>query len=96
VGTAPGINQRALADVLLVPKDNVCQLLDRMEAAGQLVRRREGRRKHLFLIDAGRSLFTVVVPAHEALIAELLSALSPEEQGEFFRPLRTLDRAVPD
>ena len=95
VGARPGISQQALADALLVTKGNVCQLLDRMEAAGLLVRRQEGRRKHLFLTERGESLYAAVVPEHEALIAEQFSALAPEEQVQLLRLLRTLDHALP-
>ena len=95
VGARPGISQQALADALLVTKGNVCQLLDRMEAAGLLVRRQEGRRKHLFLTKRGESLYAAVVPEHEGLIAEQFSALAPEEQVQLLRLLRTLDHALP-
>ena len=95
VGARPGISQQALADALLVTKGNVCQLLGRMEAAGLLVRRQEGRRKHLFLTERGESLYAAAVPEHEALIAEQFSALAPEEQVQLLRLLRTLDHALP-
>src|SRR5919202_5244098 len=91
VGAAPDISQQALADALLVTKGNVCQLLDRMEAAGLLARRHEGRTNHLFLTDAGQGLYAALVPEHEAVIAEQFSALAPGEQVQLLRLLRTLD-----
>jgi DNA-binding MarR family transcriptional regulator len=94
VGTAEGITQRELADSLLVTKGNVAQLLDRMEARGLILRRREGRTNRLFLTDEGRRLFAEAVPAHEALVDERLSALSRKEQRRLHELLRKLDRAL--
>lgn len=94
VGAAEGITQRELADSLLVTKGNVAQLLDRVEERGLILRRREGRTNRLFLTDEGRRLFAEVVPAHEALVDERLSALSREEQQRLHELLRKLDRAL--
>ena len=94
VGAAEGITQGELAGSLLVTKGNVAQLLDRMEKRGWISRRREGRTNRLFLTDGGRRLFTEVVPAHEALVDERLSALSREEQQRLHDLLRKLDRAL--
>ena len=94
VGAAEGATQQEVADALLVTKSNVCQLLDRMEEAGLVERRQQGRAKHLHLTRAGRRLYDEVVPAHERQIAELFSVLSSEEQGHLLRLLRTMDRAL--
>lgn len=94
VGAAEGIVQQDLADSLLVTKGNVCQLLDRMEGRGLILRRREGRNNRIFLTEEGRRLFDEVVPAHEALIAERFSALSREEQERLHELLRKVDRAL--
>ena len=82
VGAAEGATQQQVADALLVTKSNVCQLLDRMEAAGLVERRQQGRSKHLYLTPAGRRLYDRVVPAHEDRIAEWLSVLEPDEQTQ--------------
>jgi DNA-binding MarR family transcriptional regulator len=94
VGAAEGIVQQELADSLLVTKGNVCQLLDRMEGRGLIVRRREGRNNRIFLTEEGRRLFDEVVPTHEALVAERFSALSRAEQERLHELLRKLDRAL--
>jgi DNA-binding MarR family transcriptional regulator len=94
VGAAEGIVQQELADSLLVTKGNVCQLLDRMEGRGLILRRREGRNNRIFLTEEGRRLFDEVVPVHEALIAERFSALSRAEQERLHELLRKLDRAL--
>jgi DNA-binding MarR family transcriptional regulator len=94
VGAHPGITQQGLADALLVTKGNVCQLLDRMEAADLLVRRQEGRTNRVSLTDAGRRLHDDLVPAQEALIAEKMAALDRPEQHNLLELLRKLDRAL--
>src|SRR5919201_1198651 len=65
VGAAEGLTQQRLADALLVTKGNVCQILDKMERDGLLVRRPSGRVNRVLLTEAGRRLFEEVVPAHE-------------------------------
>src|SRR5688500_19916067 len=49
IGAAEGLTQQEVADSLLVTKSNVCQLLDRMERAGLVARRPEGRANRLHL-----------------------------------------------
>jgi DNA-binding MarR family transcriptional regulator len=94
VGAVEGLTQQDLADSLLVTKGNVCQMLDRMERRGLLVRRREGRMNRLFLTGEGRRMFEEVVPAHEDLVGRQLSVLDPDEQAQLVRLLGKLDRAL--
>src|SRR5262249_46093602 len=94
VGAAEGSSQQQLADALLVTKSNVCQLLDRMERSGLIERRSAGRANRLYFTPAGWRLYRAAVPAHERLIAEQFSALSPSEQTVLHRLLRTVDRAL--
>jgi DNA-binding MarR family transcriptional regulator len=94
VGTLDGPTQQELADALLVTKGNVCQILDRMETSGLLVRQQEGRSNRLFLTDAGKSLFSVAVPEHEHVIDQAFHGLTPEEQGQLLALLRKLDRSL--
>ena len=94
VGSQAGIKQQEVADLLLVTKGNVCQLLDRMEDRGLIVRRREGRANHLFLTEAGRRLYDEAVPAQEAMVSERFSALSDEEQAQLHELLRKLDTSL--
>jgi DNA-binding MarR family transcriptional regulator len=65
-----------------------------MEQSGLVERRPEGRANRLYLTPAGRQLWNEAVPAHERLIAEQLSALSPSEQVQLLGLLRTVDRAL--
>lgn len=94
VGAADGATQQQVADALLVTKSNVCQLLDRMEKAGLVERRQQGRAKRLYLTPAGQRLHDRLIPDHEHRIAEWLSALGPEEQSRLLGLLRTLDHAL--
>lgn len=94
VGSRAGIKQQEVADSLLVTKGNVCQLLDRMEDRGWILRRREGRANHLFLTEAGRRLYDEAVPAQEAVVSERFSALSGEEQAQLHGLLRKLDTSL--
>ncbi len=96
VGAHEGINQQKLADVLLVTKGNVTQLLDKMEARGLIERRpaRTGRGNHLYLTPAAWELNRRVVPAQEALIAACWAALDPAEIRTIDRSLRSLSRSL--
>src|SRR5215468_6333485 len=94
VGAREGITQQELAEALLVTKGNVCQLLDRMEAAGWIVRRPAGRANRLFLTPVGWRLHDEVVPAQEALIEQLLGSLTSMEQIKLGRLLRKADYAM--
>jgi DNA-binding MarR family transcriptional regulator len=94
IGAEEGMTQQELADSLLVTKGNVCQLLDRMERTGLLVRRQEGRTNRLFLTEDGRALCARTVPDQERTVVGLFAALSQEEQAELLRLLRKLDHAI--
>lgn len=94
VGSSEGLTQQELADHLLVTKGNVAQLVARLEGRGMIERRPEGRTNRLFLAREGRKLFEKVVPAHEALVDQRLSALTKEEQKVFHDLLRKLDRTL--
>jgi DNA-binding MarR family transcriptional regulator len=94
VGAAEGSTQQQVADALLVTKSNVCQLLDRMERAGLVRREQHGRTNLLYLTTEGRHLYDRVIPTHERMIGEQLSALSIEEQTSLLSLLRKLDHAL--
>jgi DNA-binding MarR family transcriptional regulator len=94
VGAREGVTQQELADALLVTKGNVCQLLDRMERSGLILRQQDGRSNRLFPTDEGRKLFDAVVPSHEDRIVDQFAALTAEEQTQLLDLLRKLDRAL--
>ena len=94
VGAAQGMTQQELADALLVTKGNISQLLSKLEQVGLITRRQEGRTNCLSLTERGQALFELVVPQQEALIADLLTPLSEDEQRELLRLLRKLDHNI--
>ena len=83
VGASEGCKQKDVGESLLVTKGNVSHLVDQMEQRGLISRRQEGRR-----------LFEEVVPAHEDLVHQLISALPEEEQGQLHELVRELDRSL--
>jgi len=94
IGGAEGMSQTELADTLSLTQGNVCQLIDKLERAGLVARRPEGRTNRLYLTERGQALYDEVVPAHEALIEGLFSGLSAEQHVELLGLARRLDRAA--
>ena len=93
----PPLLQQQLADRLLVTKGNVVGLLNRMEQAG-LVKRQphpeDGRAHLVSLTERGARLAAQVVPEHEALVAECLGVLTPEDRRSLHDVVRRLNRAL--
>ena len=76
------ITQSELAQRLLVTKGNVCGLIDRLEAAGLVVRRADPadrRANRLFLTPRGAALLAETLPTHLAIIQEILGGLRGSE-----------------
>lgn len=94
VSASEGRSQQELADRLLVTKGNVCQILNRMEARGLIVRCPEGRANSLYLTESGRALAAEVVPAHERFISGLFADLSPDEQRALLDVTRRVERGL--
>lgn len=94
VGLSEGATQQEVADALLVTKSNICQLLDRMERAGLVRRRQEGRANRLHLTDEGRRLYARALPSHQRQIAQRLSTLTANEQRNLLALLRKLEHGL--
>ncbi len=94
VGNAEGLTQQQLANQLLVTKGNVCQLLDRMEERGLLVRRQDGRANHIYLTEKGRRLRAQALPAQEDLIEGIFATLPRAQQTALLASLRRLDHTL--
>jgi DNA-binding MarR family transcriptional regulator len=94
VGAAEGCKQKELGASLLVTKGNVSHLVDHMERRGLISRCQEGRTNRLYLTEEGRQLFEEVVPAHEDLVHQQMSALPEEEQEQLHELVRELDRSL--
>ena len=93
----PGLSQQRLADWLFVTKGNMVGLLNRLEDRGLVERRpdpQDGRMHVVCLTERGAALAARVVPEHEALVAECMALIPPEEQRTLHRLLHTLDRAL--
>jgi DNA-binding MarR family transcriptional regulator len=86
--------QQALGEKMMVDPNNLVLMLNELEGAGFLVRRRdpEDRRRHIVeLTDEGRRAIERAEAGMESIEDEVLAALSPEER----RTLRTLlDKAL--
>src|SRR5215213_4315368 len=93
----PHILQQQLAEQMFVSKGNVVGLLNRMERAS-LVKRQahpeDGRAYLLCLTERGATLAAQVIPEHEALVAEYLALLLPEDRRSLHDLLRRLDHAL--
>ncbi|HEY7342280.1 MAG TPA: MarR family transcriptional regulator [Ktedonobacterales bacterium] len=94
VGNAEGLTQQQLADRLLVTKGNVCQLLDRMEERGLLVRQQEGRANHLYLTEKGKDVRAEALPAQERMIEGIFKELPRARQAALLASLRRLDHTL--
>lgn len=94
IGHAEGLTQQKLADQLLVTKGNVCQLLDRMEERGLLVRHQEGRSNHLYLTDKGKAVRAEAMPAQEVIIEDIFAALPRADQTALLAMMRRLDHTL--
>jgi len=94
VGNAEGLTQQQLADRLLVTKGNVCQLLDRMEERGLLVRQQEARANHLYLTGKGKDIRAEALPAQERLIESIFVELPRSRQTALLASLRRLDHTL--
>ena len=89
--------QQQLADRLLVTKGNVVGLLNRMERDGLVTRQphpEDGRAHLVSLTEQGATLAAQVIPEHEALVAEYLGVLTPENRGSLHEVLRRLNHAL--
>ena len=94
VGNAEGLTQQQLADRLLVTKGNVCQLLERMEERGLLVRQQEGRANHLYLTEKGKDIRSEALPAQESMIESIFKELPRARQAALLASLRRLDHTL--
>ena len=94
VATEEGINQQTCADRLNVTKGNVAQHLNNLEKKGYMRREKLGRDNYIFLTEAGRALFSMIMPTHDKFVKEILTSLTKEEIQQFAAILRKLDRGL--
>lgn len=80
----PGASQQALGDALCMDANNLVLLLNELEAAAYVERRRdvEDRRRHLVdMTDAGRRALDRAERAQEGVEEQVLAGLSAEERA---------------
>ena len=90
VGEFGPLSQQNVADRLGLDRSDLVKVLDRLEAAGWVLRERdtEDRRRHvLTLTEAGQATVEKVEEVSSAVTAELLGRLSPAEQETLHRLL---------
>lgn len=78
-----GVSQQALAETLCLDANNVVLLLNELEAAGHVERRRDpdDRRRHLVHVTAaGRRAIERAERGQESVEHEVLAALTPDER----------------
>jgi DNA-binding MarR family transcriptional regulator len=93
VAANPGVNQKWLAKALAIEPPNLATLLDRMESAGWLLRRRNPEDKRSQLLDLtplGRRRCDQAVTEVERVESDAMAALSPGERAELMRLLRKI------
>ena len=87
---AVGLCQRELAERVGLVGPTLTRHLDRMEAAGLIVRRRDPGDRRMFRIDptpAGRRLYRRHRRTADRLEAQMLAGLTPDEVAELRRLL---------
>ncbi|HEU0164171.1 MAG TPA: MarR family transcriptional regulator [Thermomicrobiales bacterium] len=94
IGAHEGITQQELADVLLVTKGNITQLLDALEKEGTVERKRYGRTKRLYLTDCGRTLREGSMRDQETLLDKEFAVLDDKEMDTLLSLLRKIDRSL--
>ena len=93
VATGEGISQRELGDVLVVDRSNVTGLVDRMEKAGWVKRVDDPADRRVYrvtLTPAGRRLWEKVSPAYEAVVLQVVGALTQKQARETVETLKQL------
>ena len=89
-----GRTQQLYAQRMTVTKGNITQLVVRLEKCGLITRTKIGRNRYLHLTEYGWQQLAQITPAHDALLAQLFSALSAEEIEQLNKILRKLERAM--
>jgi DNA-binding MarR family transcriptional regulator len=90
IGEYGPLSQQRVADRLGLDRSDLVKVLDRLEAAGWVLRERdtEDRRRHLLtLTGSGRATVERVEQVSSAVTGELLGRLSQEEQETLHRLL---------
>jgi DNA-binding MarR family transcriptional regulator len=90
---ARGMTVKELAGFLMVSRQNLTAVLDRLEAAGHIARERapgDGRLRHVRLTPAGARVWEAMLLAIRAYYAQALEGFTTEECVTLFRLLDRL------
>ena len=96
IGDRPGITGRELADAERISAPGMSAHLDRLEAAGLIVRTRgaDRRRVGLTLSPAGRRVLRAIRAQRNAWLAERLALLGDEERAAIEAAIAPLARLL--
>lgn len=86
LGENEGIDQAGLAEAIAKDRATTGAVADRLEQKGLVTRTvstRDRRARTLALTDAGRQTLAAMTPVVEALQADILPGLTPEEYRQF-------------
>nr|WP_166175411.1 MarR family transcriptional regulator [Altererythrobacter segetis] len=89
----PGENQGFYAEQLEVEPITLCRMVDRLEEAGMVERRRDPsdrRAWQLHLTAKSQKIVAKLQLRVDALVDDMLCGLTPEEREEFARLLKTV------
>ncbi len=75
----PGITQRELAALLDISPASVTISIKRLEAAGLVRRKKQGRQMHLYLTDEGNAMDAACARGRDFMIEHLYQGLTEEE-----------------
>lgn len=89
------LNQKTIAEKLLISKSNVVSIIDKLEQCGFVERQRSAEDRRIIFVhltDHGQDIVKEILPGHIAAIVEELSCLSNSEQDELGRLCKKLGR----
>ncbi|OYY72714.1 MAG: transcriptional regulator [Sphingomonas sp. 28-63-12] len=88
-----GINQGKLAELLEVEPITLCRMVDRLEEAGHVERRRDPhdrRAWQIYLTDSARPLIDDLRAIADTMFAEALAGIDPQRQSQFIATLNDI------
>ncbi|WP_208950523.1 MarR family winged helix-turn-helix transcriptional regulator [Rahnella sp. ChDrAdgB13] len=89
----PGIEQVQLTDVAISSKATLAEMLSRLESRGLLIREADPadkRRRFITLTGEGKAVLAKTQPLGQQVDTEFLARLSPDDQQQLVRLLKTM------
>jgi DNA-binding MarR family transcriptional regulator len=94
-----GSNQGQLADLLDVEPITLCRMVDRLEEAGHVERRRDPSDRRvwrIYLTDAARPLLESLKLVADDVFEDAMSGISSEDRDQLFAALEIVRRNLSD